>query len=416
MKYEVKSILFLGVGGISMHQLAIAIKKMGVKVFGYDLSESRYTHLCEENGIKVVHKFEKEICNVDLCVKTGAIKNGKFLNYIKSKQIPVLDRSDILAWLCGKFKNVIAVAGTHGKSTTASLIFEILRLSGKSVSCHIGADVKNARFNLKDEILVVEACEFNKSFLKLKPHIAVVTNVEKEHMDCYGSFFNLKTAFLSFLKKAEKRFVYDEKSTRFFKKYSNVEFVEKTILEIAPQIKGEHNLKNISLAVAVCERLGVDEKTIIEAINNFVGVPRRYEYIGKFENNKIYIDYAHHPTEIKAFVETFKKENNNIQIIFQPHTFSRTKKFLKDFVSVLSKVENLIIYKEYSARESKKDGMNAKELFLEIKKYNSNVKYCANKNSLLKILNKNTSIAFVGAGNINIIASEIVNKNKSYSH
>lgn len=411
MKYFVRKVLFLGVGGISMHQLAIAIKKMGVKVFGYDISESKYTKLCEENGIKVVNKFDKDICNVDLCVKTGAIKNGKFLEYLKNRNVPILDRAEILAWLCGKFKKVIAVAGTHGKSTTASVIYEILRMSGKKVSCHIGADVKHFNFDLSDDILVVEACEFNKSFLKLKPHIAVVTNVEKEHMDCYGSFFNLKTAFLTFLKKAETRFVYDEKSTRFFKKYSNINFVTLTNLKINPQIKGEHNLKNISLAVAVCKSLGVDEKTILEAVNNFIGVPRRYEYLGDINASKIYIDYAHHPTEIKAFVETFKKENKNIQIIFQPHTFSRTKKFLKDFVSVLSGVENLIIYKEYSARETQKDGMSAKELFLEIKKHNLNVKYCANKNSLLKNLDENTSIAFVGAGNINLIANEIVARN-----
>ena len=230
-------------------------------------------------------------------------------------------------------------------------------------------------------------------------------------MDCYGSFFNLKTAFLSFLKKAEKRFVYEEKSTKFFKKYSNIKFVNKTNLEINPQIKGEHNLKNISLSVAVCENLGVDEKTIIEAVNNFVGVPRRYEYLGDINASKIYIDYAHHPTEIKAFVETFKKENKIIQIIFQPHTFSITKKFLKEFICVLSGAENFIIFKVYSARENKKDGMSAKELFLEIKKYNPNVKYCANENSLIKNLAENTSIAFVGAGNINLIANEIVGKN-----
>ena len=193
------SILFLGVGGISMHQLAIAMKNMGVKVYGYDLHKSKFTELCEENKIKVVHKFNKEICNVDLCVKTGAVKNNKFLNYLKNNKVPVIDRADLLGWICKKFKTVIAVAGTHGKSTTANLIYHILKEAGEKVSCHIGAEVENARFNLKDDILVVEACEYNKSFLKLKPTISVVTNVEREHMDCYGSLFKLRSCFLSFL-------------------------------------------------------------------------------------------------------------------------------------------------------------------------------------------------------------------------
>jgi len=410
MKYFVRKILFLGVGGISMHQLAISIKKMGVKVFGYDLHESKYTKMCEENGIKVVHKFDKEVCDVDICVSTGAIKSLRYLDYLKSHNIPILDRADVLGWLCSKFKKVIAVAGTHGKSTTATLIYEILRMSGKKVSCHIGADVKNYHFDLNDEFFVVEACEYNKSFLKIKPNISVVTNVEKEHMDSYGSFFNLRSAFLSFLKKSEQRFVYVDKSTKFLKKYNNINFVEKCNLNINPKIKGEHNLKNISLAVAVCLDLGVAEKDIIKAVNLFDGVPRRYEFIGNYKNSKVYIDYAHHPTEIKAFVETFKAENEKYQIIFQPHTYSRTKTFFKDFVSVLSKVENLIIYKEYSAREKTNNGLSAKDLFDEIKKQNINVKYCSNKKSLEKFLEKNSSIAFVGAGDINIIAENIVEK------
>ncbi|MBO5954392.1 MAG: hypothetical protein J6Q13_00305 [Clostridia bacterium] len=413
MKYEVKSVLFLGVGGISMHQLAIAMKNMGVKVFGYDLHSSKYTKLCEQQGIKVVHKFDKEICSVDLCVKTGAVKDGKFFDYLNKKNVPILDRAEILAWLCSKFKTVIAVAGTHGKSTTATLIYHILKESGKKVSCHIGADVKNSRFKIGDEILVVEACEYNKSFLKLKPTISVVTNVEKEHMDSYGNLFNLKSAFLTFLKRGEKRFVFVEKSTKFLKKYSNINFVENLNLEINPQIKGEHNLKNISLAMAVCEDLGVNEKTIIKAVNSFEGVPRRYELIGNYENSKVYIDYAHHPTEVKAFIETFQKENINSQIIFQPHTYSRTKTFLKEFVSIFSNVENLIIFKEYSAREKPEQGLSAKDLYLKIKKVNPNVQYCESGKALLKKLETNSALAFVGAGDINLIAEAIVKqKNK----
>ncbi len=391
-----------------MHQLAITVKNLGVKVYGYDLHESKYTKLCEENEIKVVHKFSKDVCNVDLCVTTGAIKNNKFFNYLKKNNVTIIDRADLLGWFCKQFKCVIAVAGTHGKTTTSNLIYHILKCCGKKVSCHIGADVEKARFNLKDDILVVEACEYNRSFLKLKPTISVVTNVEREHMDCYGSLFKLRSCFLSFLKRGDKRFVFVDKSTKFLNKYPNMNFVNVTNLNINPIIKGEHNLKNISLAIEVCKSLGIKESDIIKAVNSFKGVTRRYEFIGTFNNSKIYIDYAHHPTEIKAFVETFQKESKNTQYIFQPHTYSRTKTFLKDFVSVLSKIENLIIYKEYSAREKHEQGLSAYELFLEIKKYNIDVKYCEDIKPLKKYLKENCNIAFVGAGDINLVAEQII--------
>ena len=408
MKYSVKSILFLGIGGISMHQLAIAMKNLGAKVYGYDLHKSKYTSLCVGEGIEVCHKFNKDICNVDLCVKTGAINNGKFFNFLKKNNIPIIDRADLLGWFCTKFKQVIAVAGTHGKSTTASLIYEILRSSGKKVSCHIGADVKNSRFNIKDDILVVEACEFNKSFLKLKPTISVVTNVEREHMDSYGTLFNLRSAFLTFIKRGEKRFVYGEKSTKFLNKYGNINFVERVNLKIKPKLKGEHNLKNISLAVAVCKDLGVEEQVINDVVGSFSGIPRRHEFLGEYNKSKIYIDYAHHPTEVKAFIQTFLEQHKNPQIIFQPHTYSRTKTFLKDFISVFMKVENLIIYKEYSAREKQEQGLSAKDLYLQVKKHNAQVKYCDNKKSLLKLLKEDSVISFVGAGDINLIAESLV--------
>ena len=408
MNYEFKSVLFLGIGGVSMHQLALAFKSLGVKVFGYDLHASKYTKICEENGIKVVHKFDKSFCNVDLCVKTGAIKNSKFLTCLKNMGVKVVDRAQVLSWFCSKFKTVVAVAGTHGKSTTASLIYEILRVAGKKVSCHIGADVFAARFKFEDDFLVVEACEYNKSFLSLFPHISVVTNIEREHMDSYQNMFNLQSAFLTFLKRGKNRFVFLDDSTSFIKRYKNINFVGPTDLNFATKLKGEHNMKNISLAVAVCRHIGIDDETIKKGIKSFGGIPRRYECVGKLKNNKVFIDYAHHPTEIKAFVETFNQEFKINQIVFQPHTYSRTKNFFSDFVSVLKDVENLIIFKEYPAREKEIFGATAKDLFFEVKKYNSNAVYCDSYKSVVKNLKPNCAYAFVGAGDINKIAEKLV--------
>ena len=391
-----------------MHQLAIAFKNLGVSVVGYDLKKSKYTKLCEQNGISVFHKFSKELCNVDICVKTGAIKNNKITKFLNMQKTPILDRAEILGWICGKFKQVIAVAGTHGKSTTSALIYHILRCANKKVSCHIGAEIENARFEFGDDFLVVEACEYNKSFLKLKPDITVITNVEREHMECYKTIFNLKNAFISFLKKGKKRFVYSSNNTKFLNGINDVNFVENTNLEINPKLKGEYNLQNISLATSVCLSLGIDDETIIKAVNSFNGIARRYELIGERNNSKIYVDYAHHPTEVKAFIKTFMDENINTQIIFQPHTYSRTKNFIREFISLFKNIENLVIYREYGARENASNGLSAKQLYYEIKKVNPLVKYCNNVRNLNKILKTNCSIAFVGAGDINLIAGQIV--------
>lgn len=405
---KVGSILFLGIGGISMHQLALAFKSMGVKVLGYDAKKTEYTRICENNGIMVTNKFGRDFLDVDLCIKTGAITSGKYLDTMKKRGVEVVDRAVALSWLSKKFKCVIAVAGTHGKSTTASLIYEILRDAGKKVSCHIGADVLLPRFELGDDYLVVEACEYNKSFLSLRPDIAVVTNVEREHLDSYGSLFNLRSAFTTFTKRANIRYAYDEKSTEFLKKCGKVNFVKDVEVAVTPKIKGTHNMKNIALAIKVAHDLGISEAEIARSVNTFVGVPRRYEKIGEVGESKVFIDYAHHPTEIKAFVDTFTDEFKNALIVFQPHTYSRTKVLLKDFIKVLGEIKNLVIIKEYPAREKKTQGMSAYELYLKLKDENNNVIYAKNIRTIEKEIKNHSAIAFVGAGDINQLAHKIV--------
>ncbi len=409
MKFQISSVLFLGVGGVSMHQLALAFKSLGVKVFGYDAHENLYTKECEMAGVFVTNKFLKDFTHVDLCVKTGAIcEDNKYIQFLKAKGVKIVDRAEVLSWLCTKFKTVIAVSGTHGKSTTSALIYEMLKAKYKNVSSHIGADLKNERFNLGDDFLIVEACEYNKSFLQLYPDVSVVTNVEAEHMDSYGSIFNLQMSFAKFLKRANTRFVFKEQSTKFLNKHKWINFVEKTTMNIAPKLKGDHNLKNISLAIAVAKHFGVTDEIILGVVNNFKGVARRYEFLGNYKNSKVYIDYAHHPTEVKAFLDTFCLEYMDNQIVFQPHTFSRTKMFLKEFVSIFSQLKNPIIFKEYSAREKRLEGLSSKDLFHEIKKVNPSVKYCASYKSILKRIKNTSAIAFVGAGNINLVAEKIV--------
>lgn len=400
------SVLFLGVGGVSMHQIADACLAQNKTVFGYDMKHNSYIDMLTKKGMHFSTSFNKSFLSVDLCIKTGAISdNNKYVTRLRDLGVKIIDRAEALSMLSREFKTVIAVAGTHGKSTTASLIYEILRASHKKVSCHIGADVYAPRFKLGDDYLVVEACEYNKSFLSLYPDISVVTNVESEHMDSYGNLFNLRTAFQVFLRRAKTRFVMQDNSTEYLHKLNNVNMVAiDQDCNIKPKISGEHNLKNISLALAVVDTLGVERDIAIQVINKFEGVSRRYQYIGQYREIKLYIDYAHHPTEIRAFYEIFSQEHDKNIFVFQPHTYSRTKYLLKDFVRVLSAIPNLIIYKEYPAREKRWQGMTAYELYKVVKKINPNTRYSASQKTILKNVSNISSIAFVGAGDINQVA------------
>ncbi len=408
---EFDSVLLLGVGGVSMHQIAKALLEKNKLVFGYDIKANEYIDELVKKGMKFSKKFDKSFLNVDLCIVNGAIpKDNKYLLHLKYLNIKVIDRAEALDMLCREFKCVIAVAGTHGKSTTASIIYEVLRASNKKVSCHIGADVFAPRFKFGDDYLVVEACEYKKSFLALHPTISVITNVEPDHMDCYTNMFNLRSAFLVFLRRGKTRFVIKDNSTSFIK-LKGVHFVENCYIE--GELKGEYNQKNMSLALAVVKYLGVDENFAIKLMKKYKGVPRRNEHIGVYKNKNIFIDYAHHPTEIEAFTSSFIKTHSNTLFIFQPHTYSRTKFLFSEFMRVLTKIDNLIIYKEYPARETKKDGASALELFNAIKQKNNNTKYCASEKTLTKCINDSTdiqNIVFVGAGDINMVAKRLIVK------
>lgn len=404
---ENKKVLLLGVGGISMNQLAQAYLKLGYEVFGYDAHKSAVTDKLKSIGVKIAHKFINHFLDVDFCVATGAIKNDNpYVIELKKLKIPIMDRSVALGKLLTNFKCVIAVAGTHGKSTTSALIYEILKSADKKVSCHIGAEVESPRFELGDDYVVVEACEYNKSFLNIYPDMAVVTNVEPEHLDCYTNFKNLQNAFSTFLKRAKKRFVFDEQSTNFLKKYKNINFITKKPHKSV--LKGEYNQKNISIAECVCLNLGISQNIIDAVVECFSGLPRRYEYIGQYGKTKVYIDYAHHPTEVKSFISAFNEEYKNSLVIFQPHTYSRTKMFFEEFVELLSSQKNICVFKEYPAREKKTAGVDAKTLFEAVKCKNKNCKYLSSIQPLKKLALNYDAIAFVGAGDIEKFAKQFV--------
>lgn len=418
-----KHIHFVGIGGVSMYLLAIYCKDLGIVVSGSDIKESKYTKICIEKDIKVYigHK-RKNIIGADLIVHTSAV-NSHNIEIVEAlnRQVQVIDRADLLGIICKNYKYVIGVSGTHGKTTTCAMIYHILRECGKSVSCHIGADILGARLKPDDEYLVLECCEYNRSFLKLDCNIAVILNIDNDHLDCYQNMYNLQNAFRTFLKRADSRFVFDNPTTKCIK--------NKAISIKAPQILdlnqfsvdgkiytlnnayGEHNINNATVAVSVCEYLGLPYAKISKALKTFMPAGRRCQKLGNVKGIDIVTDYAHHPKEIECLYQSLKLKYENVYLIFQPHTYSRTKILLHDFVKLFSGIDNVLIYKEYSAREDKSQGYSAKQLkdCLDSAVYIDNYRKFK-KWFVATEFKDNACIAFVGAGDINEIGAKLVRK------
>ena len=416
-----KHIHFVGIGGVSMYLLAIYCKELEIEVSGSDIKSSKYTKECQDKGINVYigHK-RKNIIGADLVVHTSAVdRHNVEIIEAYNKQIKVIDRADLLSIICQNYKYVIGVSGTHGKTTTCAMIYHILRACGKSVSCHIGADILGARLRPNDEYLVLECCEYNRSFLRFECNIAIILNIDNDHLDCYGNMYNLRNAFRTFLKRANTRFVFDNQTTACIKnkaihiKPSKIISDNKFSIEdkeyVLNNVYGEHNINNATVAINVCSALGLTYTKMFKALKTFMPAGRRCQRLGKIAQLDIITDYAHHPSEIECLYHSLKLRYDNVYIIFQPHTYSRTKILLHDFVKLLSGIGNLLIYKEYPAREPKSKGYGAKRLKEDL----DNAIYIKNYSQLSiwfknQEFKDNACVAFVGAGDIDQIGCKLV--------
>ena len=420
---------FVGVGGVSMNSLAKYLFSRGVRVTGSDARMSDASLQLNQLGIKTQlgHKPDY-IKTADLVVATGAIADDNpEIVYAKAHGIEVVSRAEMLGEICKDFDKVIAVAGCHGKSTTSAMIYSILRASGASVSCHIGAQTQDARMQYGDEYLVVEACEFKRSFLHIKPYLAVITNVEKDHLDCYKDLTDIQNTFRQFADSAQYVIVGQNPTTEFLGVKKQDYVVQKVYFDSTAQLTefsivtdrcvpitistlGGYNVDNATLSARVAWFLGFSDCAIVNGLRDFKPVARRSQLIGKFNDADVVIDYAHHPTEIRQFYEALKFVYHEMLFIFQPHTYTRTKALLGDFVETLKAIDNLVIYKEYSARETSSMGVSSKQLVDILKQNGVKAKYTGNKSSLQRLMKKTDydAILFVGAGDIASIAGEIV--------
>ena len=416
-----------------MSGLAKFLVYKGKKVCGSDLVSSIYTDELIYGGINVkVGEVKDSVKDFDVIVYTDAIpednvqlKEAEKLNKI------VLSRGQLLYEISRGFGSVITVSGCHGKTTCTSMLAHIFLAAGKKFFAHIGGrDIVFANsFFCGTDYLITEACEYKKNFLLLRPNVAVLLNSGADHLECYGSIENLRAAYKQFVKNADLSVTLGGDETVgdiTFGYGKGADFCAKSISSsdgrysftmyergkrlgrVSLSVDGKHNVLNALAAACVALNAGISFRYVQEGLADFCGVERRFERIGLINGARCIADYAHHPDEIAAALKTAKcTAGGKIYVIFQPHTYSRTKLLYKEFVKVLSQIDNLLIYRTFAAREYFDDSGSALTLSQGIKKS----LYGDDPKDIVKFLSAAKSgdcILFLGAGDIYDISKNIV--------
>ncbi|WP_277016392.1 UDP-N-acetylmuramate--L-alanine ligase [Flavobacterium lindanitolerans] len=437
---QIHNVYFIGIGGIGMSALARYFKAIGKNVSGYDKTETELTKELEALGIEI--HFEDSISLIPkdyyaentLVIITPAVpKTHSEWNYFLEREYQVKKRAEVLG-IITKDTFCFAVAGTHGKTTTSSILGHILYESGADVTAFLGGIVENYNSNLIGSgktVTVVEADEFDRSFLHLYPDIACVTSMDADHLDIYGDTASIEASFVEFadkVKDKKKLFVAkglplegitvavnDEADYKAFNiRIENSTYVfdvqtpSEVIKDIRFNLPGKHNLTNALIALAMAYTYGTPTEAIAKALFSFQGVKRRFSYQIK-EKNRVYIDdYAHHPTEINAVHQAVSElyPQDKVLAVFQPHLFSRTKDFIDGFASSLSAFDEVILLDIYPARELPVEGVNSAWLLGKID--NPNKKLVSKDNLISEILKSNARVVVtIGAGDIGELVKPI---------
>ena len=437
---QIHNVYFIGIGGIGMSALARYFQNIGKKVSGYDKTPTMLTDELVAGGMDI--HFEDTIAAIPtdfyventLVIVTPAVPvSHSEWNYFIERDYVIKKRAEVLG-LITKDTFCFAVAGTHGKTTTSSILGHILYESGADVTAFLGGIVENYHSNLIGSgktVTVVEADEFDRSFLHLYPNIACVTSMDADHLDIYGDKAAIEDSFREFADKVEdktKMFVpkgldlegltiaINEEA--FFKAFNirienssyvfDVQTPSETIQNIAFGLPGHHNLMNALMALAMAKTYGTSSDAIVKALATFKGVQRRFSYQIKSEKLVYIDDYAHHPTEINAVHQAVRElyPNQKVLAIFQPHLFSRTKDFADDFAKSLSQFDEVLLLDIYPARELPMKGITSSWL-LE-KMTNDNKKLVSKADLIPSILASNaTVIVTIGAGDIGELVPSI---------
>ena len=432
----------IGIGGISMSGIAEMLLNFGFKVSGSDMKASNLTERLQQGGAEIIiGQAAENIKNPSLVCYTAAISpENPELKAAREKGIPCIERAVLLGALLEKYKYPIAVAGTHGKTTTSSMLSLVLLSAEKDPTILIGGELKQIGGNYHiggNEYLPFEACEYVESFLHFKPFVSIITNIEEDHMDYFKDLNHIKSSFVKFasltsdegcnvvctdgdttdcilqdVKKKALTYGISNKTADYTANNIQTDAAgfpefdiccrEKTLLHVKLNVAGSHNICNAVGVAAACDFLGIDTKYIKQGLESFDGTKRRFDRLGKTKNGTDVVDdYAHHPTEIKTTIETAKKMGyNNVWVAFQPHTYTRTAAFLENFAKALNIADRVMIADIYPAREKYDGTIHACDLAALI----PGVVYMNDMNAMKKYILENAAsddlVITMGAGNI----------------
>ena len=449
-----KHIHLIGIGGISMSAIAETLRNWNYKVTGSDLNKSNITDNLNKHGIPTVVGHDLENAkNADLIIYSAAISNKdpEILTALENN-VPIIGRGDFVGYLTKLYKEAICVSGTHGKTTTTSMLSNCFIDAHKDPSIEVGAILDSIGGNYRvgnSEYFILESCEYKGNFLKFFPNTAIILNIDNDHLDYYKTFDNVVKAFKDFAQIVEpdglvvvngddkncfeikdivrskfisygienencnflaKNIKFDENGFAIFDVYKNKEFYEHFELSVA----GKHNILNALACISTCDYYNISKEVIQSSLKKFTGAERRLEFKGKLNGNvSIFDDYAHHPTEIKATSTAVKnKKYNESWVIFQPHTYSRTKNHLDDFADSLIDFDNIIILDIYAAREKNTFNISSEDLVEKITSKGKNSIYLPDFDDVVSYIKSNVKendiIITLGAGTVTQIGPMIL--------
>jgi len=458
MNIKSKHYFLIGIGGIGMQAVARLLKAGGHQVAGSDINEFETRSDLELAGITVYigHDVAHITKDIDEVLYSAAIpKDNPEIEQAKALGIPLRKRLEVVGDLM-KEKIGVAISGTHGKTTTTTMIAMIMQAAGRQPTALIGAEVRTLKSNFmlgSGPIMIVEACEYDRSFMDLRPKIIVLTNIEADHLDYYKDLEDIKQAFVEFIKLLPKDGVVigngDDANVREVVeranppkvvwagfgennqiRATNLEFVEGSLYfsmngsRLHLHVPGRHNVHNAVLAWAVARELGVDNPTVEHALHDeFRGAARRFEILGTTKGITFMDDYAHHPTEVQALLEGAKQyfRGRRLMVIFHPHQYSRTRLLLNDFANSFHDADLVIVAPIYAVRDSDADkkSINSEQLVEAINQVSDNAKYlgdfAAIEDFLIRELKPGDVVLTLGAGEANLFGRELLDKLRQQS-
>ena len=446
---------FIGIGGISMSGLAEILLDAGFFVSGSDRAASDLTRILEDKGAKIFigQRASNITEDIDVVVYTAAIKDDNpELSQAKSYDIPLLTRAELLGQIMKNYDTSIAISGTHGKTTTTSMVTSILLEADADPTVSVGGMLPSIGGNIrigKSKCFVTEACEYTNSFLSFFPTMEVILNIDMDHLDFFKDLDDIRHSFTRFAnllpedgllvinadieryeeicKDTKCRVVtvsgtknadytagsvtYDDKGCAAFDviKGGNI------YMKIHLSVPGEHNIATALAAVAVCDNLGIGTEDIAEGLNKFTGTDRRFQYKGKIGEVTVIDDYAHHPTEIAATLAAAKNyPHKKLWLVFQPHTYTRTKALFDEFAKALSAADEVVLADIYAAREKDNLGISSADLCEAVKNRGTSSHYFGSfdeiENFLLQSCSPGDLLITMGAGDIVKVADNLLGR------